>query len=190
MDLKLDCFNKKKDSKNRDERKMIYMIYIVECYSDNENFIKLGFTRNRDINKRFNSDFPYKWKVKYSCLCTNTEVIESTIHTLFNGLRYKPQKEFGGFTECYNVELLDIFIKILGSLKRNTKFKPRKTVKPHKQKPNNKKKQKFTPSKGVKQPKQEHFRVLYNGDSKLHISQTGRTYTEIDGRMVRVQRIK
>ena len=189
MDLKLDCFNRKKDSKGRQERKMIYTIYIIECYNDNERFIKLGFTRNRDVSKRFSKDFPYKWSVKYSCLCTNTEVIESTIHTLFNGLRYKPKIQFAGQTECYDNYLLETFIKILGSLKKNTKFKPKKTA-THKQKSNNKKKQKFIPKKGIKQPKQERFRVLDNGNYKIHIAQTGRTYTEVDGRMVRVQRIK
>jgi len=188
MNLDLDRFNNKLDSKNRLERKMIYMIYIIECYNDNERFIKLGFTRNRDINKRIKSDFPYKWKVKYSCLCTNTEVIESTIHTLFNGLRYIPNKQFVGCTECYKLELLDTFINILGSLKRNTKFKPYK----HKQqnKPTalkNKKKQKFIPNKGVKQPKQEQFRTLHNGTDELHISSTGRAYIKKDGRLVRVQ---
>ena len=105
---------------NNKESNKYYYIYIVSCTDDEEDFIKLGFTRNSDLTKRFKDDFPYKVKRLFKYKVLNAEVIEKTIHSLFNHKRYKPKKAFGGKTECYGKEYTEVFKDIIQGIENNT----------------------------------------------------------------------
>lgn len=70
MNLKLT--NLKKDKLGRLEAEKSMYIYIIKCFSDVESFIKLGYTSHKDLNKRFNDEFPYKFNILYIKKVKNT----------------------------------------------------------------------------------------------------------------------
>ena len=87
-----------------------YKIYIIECYDENERFIKIGKTFN-SVENRFSSKtiLPYSFKIleiknfKNSKECS---VFEHQLHTKFKQFKYKPLKNFRGFNECYSYDMV------------------------------------------------------------------------------------
>lgn len=83
-------------------------LYIINCYNDCENFIKIGITSN-SVKYRFSSDkIPYNYNV-IKIIHSNPEHIwdtEEYIHNNFKKYSYKPLIRFNGFTECYDKNIL------------------------------------------------------------------------------------
>jgi len=131
--------NKKINDKQYNERYNKNKIYLIECYSDDEKerFLKIGFTRLKYIKDRFKKDFPYNWRVIKVLEIKNAEMIERTLHTIFNGLRYKPNKNFSGKTECYDIKYLELFKELIDSFLVNKYV----STKPKKKKNKNNKKE-------------------------------------------------
>jgi len=94
--------NNKKDSKPR--------VYLIRCYNDEENFIKIGIT-TKEINQRFHNNykFPYKFEIikEYFNTPVNTWNLEKELHRSLYKFKYKPLKKFGGDNECFNIKALD-----------------------------------------------------------------------------------
>ena len=84
-----------------------FKVYIVECWNDQERFVKIGKTFNT-LAKRFNgtSNMAYEWlcikEIKGSAkfICN----LEQELHILFKQDKYIPKLAFHGVTECYNLE--------------------------------------------------------------------------------------
>lgn len=88
--------------------KKIYL-YKVNLYNDNESFIKIGITGNKNIKKRLLC-IPYKYKI-LKVINKNTEYIynlEKRFNRIFKQYKYKPLKQFSGQNECF--KLKDIWI--------------------------------------------------------------------------------
>jgi hypothetical protein len=94
-----------------------FKLYIIKCYSEDEEFIKVGRTyvklkiRFEDRNK-----MPYKWEVLYLYKGSAEYIfkLENLIKSWFNSYLYKPKKRFPGEFECFkDVPNLDtVMLKI------------------------------------------------------------------------------
>lgn len=95
-----------KASKNFDS----YKVYIVKCFNENEEFIKIGKTF-LNIKNRFPSKYslPYDYEVIKKITFTEGELAfdkEIEMHRHLKEFKYKPLKDFGGKTECFSLECL------------------------------------------------------------------------------------
>lgn len=94
------------------ERNNYSMIYLIECFSDDERFYKIGITTHK-INRRFNGKdcMPYAFNV----LCTKSDGAyqdwdnEKLIHRKLKEFKYTPLINFKGSGECFSE--LDSFTK-------------------------------------------------------------------------------
>lgn len=79
-------------------------LYIIRCFSKNENFYKVGITssntKNRYINKK---DMPYRYETVFEIVDTPNEIfdLEKNMLRAVSKCRYKPLKSFAGETECF-----------------------------------------------------------------------------------------
>ncbi len=85
-------------------------MYIIECFNDNEKFIKIGKTY-RTLHQRFRSNFlPYKHnsiKVFNFGDAKSCSEFETNLHNKFKKFKYSPLIRFGGDMECFSIEVLD-----------------------------------------------------------------------------------
>ena len=84
-----------------------FKLYIIECWSDNERFIKIGKTF-KTIGERFSKrlDMPYQWKVllvRQSSAKYISE-LERSLQKQAWEYKYKPKLPFSGQTECFTIE--------------------------------------------------------------------------------------
>jgi hypothetical protein len=83
------------------------IIYLIKCKDDNEEFYKIGKTINK-LNKRFiKSNLPYMFEeiVIYEQEADYIFDLETELHKKYKLYSYNPDKVFGGYTECYNLDL-------------------------------------------------------------------------------------
>jgi len=83
-----------------------FRIYVIECWNDEEIFYKIGRTFTT-VQKRFKSNFPYKWELVYQHLSSDPMKIynkEIKIKKLNKHIQYVPNKKFGGRYECYKTK--------------------------------------------------------------------------------------
>jgi hypothetical protein len=90
--------------------------YILKCYNQDEEFIKIGITSN-DIKKRYPGKYqmPYNFKVIYEKI-NNIEYVyklEKFIKKNMKNNIYKTKLNFNGMHECYEKKSLDIIIKFI-----------------------------------------------------------------------------
>lgn len=92
---------------NRTNRS-IALVYIVRCFSEEEEFVKIGITSSSTM-RRFHR-IPYEYEVikeiKGSPLFVYDKEIE--LHRKFVKYRKRPLKSFKGEFECYSTEILDL----------------------------------------------------------------------------------
>jgi hypothetical protein len=102
-DFKLrDWLNTKSDSAT---------FYILKCYCDDEMFIKIGIT-STSIKERYrkNGSMPYDFDILHETTSSNKKLIWELERKFLNKLKgysYNPKKDFGGKTECFNIEILN-----------------------------------------------------------------------------------
>lgn len=88
-------------------------IYLSEIKSDTELFYKLGYTQY-DPEKRFtiyNLPGEYSNEIVYSEYYDDPKKAidrELFLHKEYIGYRYKPDKKFYGYEECYEVNIIDV----------------------------------------------------------------------------------
>lgn len=81
-----------------------FKLYVIECYNDNEKFIKIGRTFCT-LNVRFNQ-LPYKYKIiKVISNKDGNHIynLETRVKRKFKKYKYIPQLNFGGMNECYKI---------------------------------------------------------------------------------------
>lgn len=81
--------------------KEVGFLYIVRLYNKKENFIKIGITKEKSCEGRFNK-IPYTKEILYlqENNMYNCFKIEQYILKNFKPLKYTPLNWFGGVTEC------------------------------------------------------------------------------------------
>jgi hypothetical protein len=92
------------------------IFYIIECFNDEERFIKLGVT-SRSVNVRFkdNYDMPYNYEILREFKYANIEAsdaIETDLLKLTKSAIYTPKLKFSGQFEARN---LNIKKEVLGA---------------------------------------------------------------------------
>jgi len=93
-----------------------YKVYIIECWNEEERFLKIGKTFNT-LERRFNGKYnmAYQWKVlqiiegspRYIC------ELEQTFHNSYHQYKYLPKLQFHGKQECYAIKNKEIILKTL-----------------------------------------------------------------------------
>jgi len=97
------------------KRRKNSVLYIIECYNEEERFIKIGVT-SRNINARFsdNSEMPYNYKILREFRYANMKAVDA-LETEFlrftKTATYNPNLKFSGYTEA---RLLNIKDPLLG----------------------------------------------------------------------------
>lgn len=82
----------------------IAYLYIIRCFSENENFYKIGIT-SKSVTERFKNcvKFPYEYEVcrLYKDKPFKIFNMEKRLHKKYKNFKYKPLKHFKGETECF-----------------------------------------------------------------------------------------
>lgn len=89
------------------------LVYIIRCYNDMEEFIKIGITF-KTVSMRFSNykKLPYSYEIIKEIKGSADFVYdkEKELHTSCISFKYKPLLSFGGKTECFNLEVLKFLI--------------------------------------------------------------------------------
>ena len=80
------------------------VLYIIECYNQEERFIKIGVT-SRNINARFsdNTEMPYEYKILREFRYANmkaADALETELLRFTKSAMYVPNLKFSGYTEA------------------------------------------------------------------------------------------
>jgi hypothetical protein len=92
-------------------------LYIIRCYNNDENFIKIGRTKNTLI-KRFStkSSLPYNYEILKIIESDDSDEIfelEVKLKREFIKYKYKPLIYFAGNTECFKVSIKNKLLAIV-----------------------------------------------------------------------------
>lgn len=84
-----------------------YKVYIIKCFNDNEEFIKIGRTFTT-VDIRFKSKrlLPYSYQILNTFIFNSSKECqdyEIKLHKLFTNYKYLPMLSFKGQTECYSL---------------------------------------------------------------------------------------
>lgn len=85
-------------------------VYIIRCFNETENFIKIGIT-SVTTKKRFSyKRIPYKYEIIKE-ITGPVEFLydkEKELQKLFETYKYLPLQYFNGYTECFNILIKDL----------------------------------------------------------------------------------
>ena len=94
------------------------LLYVIKCYNNKEEFIKIGIT-TLDIKTRYPNQkrLPYSYQILKEIEETPDFIYdkEKELHRLCKPFKYQPLIPFDGQTECFNMDCLT-------ALKENLKF--------------------------------------------------------------------
>ncbi|WP_434278963.1 hypothetical protein [Acinetobacter sp. CE-15] len=80
-------------------------LYVLKCHSKDEMFYKVGITCN-SVKARFNNKaaMPYDYSIVIEVVGEAGFIfdLETRVHQLSRGFKYKPLKDFGGKSECFS----------------------------------------------------------------------------------------
>lgn len=87
-------------------------VYIIRCFNNQEEFIKIGITYTSITNRFTPNRMPYSYEVLKEIKGSADFVWdkEKELHRQYKQYRYKPLIPFAGETECFNMTILN-FIK-------------------------------------------------------------------------------
>lgn len=88
------------------------IVYIIRCFNDNENFIKIGRTC-QTIKARFRNEImmPYSYEVIKEIKGSPDFIFDKEVelHRLYKQYQYTPNISFDGVGECFNISILSDF---------------------------------------------------------------------------------
>ena len=107
-------FFKKEDAKNS-----IGYIYLIKLYSDDEEFVKIGIT-SKEVEDRFKYLYlDCSYNVDYLLIkkmnIYNAFLTEQYLLNTYKDNKYKPISKFKGYTECFNISLLNTLLQEIDS---------------------------------------------------------------------------
>jgi len=82
-------------------------VYIVRCYNDTEEFIKIGMT-SKTVSQRFKK-IPYSYEIIKEIKGSSDFVYdkEKELHRLYSKHKYLPKIKFKGMFECFSIKILN-----------------------------------------------------------------------------------
>lgn len=89
------------------------LVYVIRCFNETENFIKIGITSN-PIKYRFSGKLlPYSYEIIKEIKGSPDFVFDKEIELqkLYKQYSYKPLISFSGETECFNISILEHIYK-------------------------------------------------------------------------------
>lgn len=94
-----------------------YKVYVIECFDEQEQFIKIGRTFC-PVHVRYfdNKSLPYKYEILYEIEDENPYHIyrlEGKLKREYKPMKYKPSKSFKGSGECFSVQIKESLKKRL-----------------------------------------------------------------------------
>lgn len=94
-----------------------FKIYIIECYNNNERFIKIGRTF-KTLKKRFpgKTSMPYNFNVLKIIIFMDAREAcekESYLKNIIKDYKYTPLKDFGGKHECFGEKIKNKILNII-----------------------------------------------------------------------------
>ena len=85
-------------------------LYVIKCYNEEEEFIKIGITSQTILErfKRFDR-FPYSYEIIYQKQGESEFIynLEKHYHRTFRDYRYRTKVLFKGSSECFSITLKD-----------------------------------------------------------------------------------
>ena len=88
-----------------------YKVYILKCFKDEEEFIKIGKTYTT-VKHRFRSKaIPYKYTILKEYVFNTAKkasVLERKLQDSFKDYKYTPILSFGGDKECFNISIQNL----------------------------------------------------------------------------------
>lgn len=83
------------------------ILYLVRIYNGDEEFYKIGKTKNGVKMRLSNKIGIYNYEIinEYQSDSGNIFDMEIELHKKYNKYQYKPMSRFSGYTECYNLDL-------------------------------------------------------------------------------------
>ena len=104
--------------KHNQNRKSTPRLYVVKCYNDFEEFIKIGITM-REIKSRFKNKklMPYKFDILIDFKSLPDDVFKEEIRlkNIFKNYKYIPKFKFSGDSECFNSTAIELILKIFNN---------------------------------------------------------------------------
>ena len=105
-------------AKNTPAQEAAHLVYIVKLFSDTEEFVKIGVTSQK-LSGRFKPsersgldiDFIFGIQAENG---REAREIEARLHDRYSDHSYKPKSKFTGYTECFNIEALNIIKQDFG----------------------------------------------------------------------------
>lgn len=82
-------------------------LYIIRCFRDDEEFYKIGKTYQTIKQRYKKSDMPYGYEILDTFVsdASTIHIKEAELHKKYGLYNYTPQILFGGYTECYSIDL-------------------------------------------------------------------------------------
>lgn len=94
------------------------LVYVIKCWNENEEFIKIGIT-DTSINRRFSGKIPYEYEAIVIDFYEDIN-LESQYSKIAKGCEYIPKKKFSGNTECFKTSIIPKIIEFANI--RNAKY--------------------------------------------------------------------
>ena len=97
------------------EKRNNSVLYVIECYNDDEKFIKIGVT-TKNVKSRFSSprDMPYNYNILREFRYSNIDAafsLETEFLKFTKNAIYTPKLNFSGQTETRNANIKDPFLE-------------------------------------------------------------------------------
>lgn len=95
-------------------------LYVIRCFNENEEFLKIGVTAHKTLKRRFTCTpvMPYRYE-EILIINKNPELIfnlEHEIHRTFRNNKHVPLLKFNGHTECFDISIKDSAISFIEKL--------------------------------------------------------------------------
>ena len=89
--------------------------YIIRVFDDNEEFIKIGFTRTSIKNRFKKGKIPYKYEILHEESGQFKDIFnkEQMLLQHLKPFKYRPLKKFNGYTECLNHNVEELIEELI-----------------------------------------------------------------------------
>lgn len=87
-----------------------FKVYVIRCFNDNEEFVKIGRTYNK-VSWRFRNKvlLPYEFEILHEIIGSAKFILdkETELKSKLKQFKYIPKIKFNGMQECFNLECIN-----------------------------------------------------------------------------------